>query len=100
MDAATLVGGFASVASIVSYAPQAYRIIKTRDTKGLSPVAYALTVCAFALWAGYGVLIGSWPITVTNAICLVFASFILTMKLLPRRKRDEVADVLDPAVDS
>lgn len=99
MDAATLVGGFASAASIVSFAPQAYRIIKTRDTKDLSPVAYTLTVCAFALWTAYGVLLGKWPLIVTNAVCLVFATFILFMRLLPRRQREQVADALIPAVD-
>ena len=39
---------------------------------------------AFALWTTYGVFLGKWPIIATNAICLVLAAFILTMKLRDR----------------
>ena len=59
---------------------------------------YALTVTAFALWIVYCFMLGEWPLIVTNTICLCFSAFILTMKLLPRRKRNEVADLLDPSV--
>jgi MtN3 and saliva related transmembrane protein len=95
---ATIVGSLAAIGSMTSFVPQAIRIVKTRDTKSLSRVTYSVTVCAFALWAIYGVLLGDWPIIVTNSVCLVFAAFILTMKLLPRAKRDALADKLDPAV--
>jgi MtN3 and saliva related transmembrane protein len=95
-DAALVVGIVASVASVVSFAPQAWRIIKTRDVKGLSAPAYSITVAGFVLWTTYGVLLGKWPIIATNAICLVLAAFILTMLLLPRARRDQVADAMDP----
>ena len=43
-----------------------------------------------------GVLLGEWPIIASNVICLSFAVFILTMKLLPRRQKEQVAEALDP----
>ena len=61
---------------------------------------YAITVTGFALWTAYGIMLGQWPIIVTNAICLLLAGFILMMKLLPRRRKAKVADALDPEAKS
>jgi MtN3 and saliva related transmembrane protein len=97
MTTATLIGSVAALASTVSFAPQAWKIIKSRKTDDISKRMYALTVTAFALWSVYGVMLGQWPLIVTNTICLCFSAFILTMKILPRRKRNEVADLLDPS---
>jgi hypothetical protein len=47
--------------------------------------------------AAYGLLLGQWPLIVTNGICLALSGFILAMKLLPRRHREVVAEALDPA---
>jgi len=98
METATLVGSLAAVASTVSFTPQAWKIIKSRDTSSISAGMYMLTVTGFILWTAYGVLLMQWPIIVTNSLCLVLAAFILTMKLLPKRKKNKVADVLDPDV--
>lgn len=40
-----------------------------------------------------------WPIIVPNALCLALSAFILVMKLLPRAKREAVAEALDPTAD-
>ncbi len=100
MTAGEWMGAFASVASVVSFTPQAWRIIKTRDTRSLSAPMYALTVTGFALWVGYGVGIESWQVIATNAICFLLSAFILTMKLLPRPEKEKVADALDPDADA
>lgn len=100
MNAGEVMGAFASVASVVSFTPQAWRIIKTRDTKSLSAPMYALTVLGFALWIGYGIGIGSWQVIATNAICCALSAFILTMKLLSPSKKEKVADALDPEASS
>lgn len=96
MDAATVAGGLATVCSTVSFAPQAWKIIRSRDTAAISRRMYTITVVGFALWTTYGILLMQWPLIVTNAVCLVLSGFILTMKLLPRPARDRVADALDP----
>ncbi len=97
MTTATLIGSAAALASTISFAPQAWKIIKSRKTDDISKRTYALNVTGFTLWIIYGVMLGEWPLIVTNTICLCFSVFILTMKLLPRRKRNEVADLLDPS---
>ena len=96
MTPATLVGALATLASMASFTPQAVKIIRTRDASGISAATYAVTVVGFALWMAYGVLIGKWPLIVTNGVCLLLAGFILAMKLLPAGKRDAVAEALDP----
>lgn len=96
MDLVTIIGSGAAVASTVSFVPQAWKIVKSRHTHDISAVMYAFTVCGFALWTAYGVLLEAWPLIVTNAICLVLSAFILTMKLLPRREKEAVAHALVP----
>ena len=96
MDIVTILGSLAAIASTVSFTPQAWKIIRTRDTAAISAPMYAITVVGFALWTSYGILLGQWPIIVTNSICFALSGFILTMKLLPRRERDKIADALDP----
>ncbi|MGE0745508.1 MAG: SemiSWEET family sugar transporter [Rhodospirillales bacterium] len=96
MDAATVAGGLATVCSTVSFAPQAWKIIRSRDTAAISRRMYAITVVGFALWTTYGILLMQWPLIVTNSVCLVLSGFILMMKLLPRPAREKVADALDP----
>jgi MtN3 and saliva related transmembrane protein len=98
MDLAALFGWLATLASTVSFVPQAWKIIKTRETADISRRMYLITVFGFACWTAYGVLLGEWPIIVTNSICLTLSGFILIMKLLPRREKDTVADALDPEV--
>lgn len=99
MDLVPWIGGLASVASTASFAPQAWKIIRTRDTTSISLGMYWLTVVGFALWLSFGYLLGQWPLIVTNAICLAFSAFILTMKLLPEKFKHEVANALDPSVN-
>lgn len=97
MNIATLVGALAAIASTASFAPQAVKAVRTRDLSGISARGYAVTVSAFALWLAYGALLRQWPLVASNAVCLLLSGFILAMKLLPQRKRDKVADAVDPA---
>jgi MtN3 and saliva related transmembrane protein len=96
MDAATIVGGLATLCSATSFVPQAWKVIRTRDVAAISTGMYAVTVVGFSLWFAYGLLLWQWPLIITNGICLLLSGFILGMKLLPRRKREEVAEALDP----
>jgi len=96
MDVTTLVGALATVASVTSFAPQAWKVIRTRDTKSISAAMYAVTVLGFSLWLTYGLLLGQWPLIVTNGVCLGMSAFILVMKLLPQRQKVAVADAIAP----
>ncbi len=91
------IGGAAMIASTASFLPQAWKIIKSRKTTDISAGTYTLTVSGFALWLAYGIFLGQWPLIATNGICLIFSGFILMMKLLPPRKKAQIADALTPA---
>jgi MtN3 and saliva related transmembrane protein len=97
VDVVTVIGTLAAIASTTSFAPQAWKIIRSRDARAISAGMYTLTVFGFAMWTAYGLLLEQWPLIVTNSICLVLSGFILLMKVLPRRERDKVADAIAPA---
>ncbi len=93
-----LIGAAAALCSTVSFAPQAWQIIRTRETKDISTGMYLFTVVGFAAWTAYGVLLRQWPLIASNSICLLLSAFILVMKLLPQRKKDAVADEIEEIV--
>lgn len=99
MELVQLIGGLGALASVASFTPQAWRIIRERKTEGLSKGMYALTVLAFASWTAFGVLKSEWALIIPNMICLVFAAFIFVMIALPRQKTAAVAEKLDPSHD-
>nr|WP_321986424.1 SemiSWEET family transporter [uncultured Lichenicoccus sp.] len=94
----TVVSLFAATLSMVSFVPQAWSIIRSRNTDGISLRTYLITVIGFVTWLLYGVLLMQWAIIVQNIICLCLSAFILTMKLLPQRRKEVVADALTPGL--
>jgi MtN3 and saliva related transmembrane protein len=95
-DVSNMTGAIAAITSTASFAPQAYKIIKTRETKDLSTIMYGLTVLGFALWSIYGIMLGEWPLIASNAVCLSLSAFILMMKFLPASGKRKVADSVAP----
>ena len=91
-----IIGILAAIASTASFLPQAWKIISTRDVEGLSAGMYMLTVTGFTLWMSYGIGKGDWALIVPNAICLMLTIFILAMILMPKAKREAVADAVVP----
>jgi MtN3 and saliva related transmembrane protein len=41
---------------------------------------YVVTVTGFVLWTVYGVLTDSWPVAVSNTVCLLLSAAILALK--------------------
>ena len=78
---ANVVGVGAGLSSMASFAPQIGKILKTRSAEAVSLKMFAVTVTAFVLWTAYGVLLGSWPIAVSNFVCLCMALIIVALKL-------------------
>ena len=80
MDHALVIGYLASICSMTSFVPQAWKIVRTGDTAAISRRMYAVTVAGFALWSVFGVLRMEWPIILTNTVC----------------QREKIASKLDP----
>ena len=91
------VGLFAAALTITSFLAQAWKILKTREVGSLSTPMWILSAVAFAVWTAYGVLQREWPIIIPNGLCFLLSSFILTLKVLPRRKREAVAEAIVPS---
>lgn len=75
-----IVGTAAALCSMTSFAPQILKIWRERDASSVSLRMYVVTVTGFALWIAYGVLIDSWPVAVSNVICLLMSATILALK--------------------
>lgn len=86
MEWITHIGFVAAFCTSVSFAPQAYKIIKTKDTKGISIYMYSLFVTGVSLWLIYGILINDLPMTVANVVTLTLSSFILIIKIRNRKR--------------
>lgn len=97
---AEIIGYVAATLSVTAFVPQAWKVIKTRETNELSTPMWVLEICAFAMWIVYGVAKSALPIIIPNVICFLLAGFILVMKLLPESKKNAVADKLDPSVST
>jgi MtN3 and saliva related transmembrane protein len=78
--AANTVGTIAALCSMTSFAPQIVKIWRDRDASEVSLAMYLVTVAGFCLWSGYGMLIESWPVIVSNVICLGMSATVLALK--------------------
>ena len=81
MELAETVGYIAGTMTTISFAPQAWKAIRTCETKSLSLPMYIIFTLGVAFWLAYGVLLGELPMIIPNAITLVLAMTILIMKI-------------------
>ncbi|MDA0944876.1 MAG: SemiSWEET transporter [bacterium] len=76
------IGLLAATCTTMAFVPQAIKVIRTRNTAGLSLSMYVCFTIGVSLWLVYGCLLGDTAIIVANAITIVFAAIILALKLL------------------
>jgi MtN3 and saliva related transmembrane protein len=86
MNPTEIIGSLAACLTTASFVPQAWLSFKTRDVSGVSLLMYSVFTAGVALWLAYGLLLGSWPMVIANAITLVLALMILGMKLVYGRR--------------
>ena len=70
-------GYVAASLTTLSFFPQALKVLRSGDTRGISLRMYGMFTLGIALWGVYGLLTGDGPLIVANAITLVPASFVL-----------------------
>jgi MtN3 and saliva related transmembrane protein len=83
---ADLIGTLAACLTTASFVPQVWHTLRTRDVSGISLGMYLVFTIGVALWLAYGLMLDAWPVVVANAITLILALAILTMKLRFMRK--------------
>lgn len=77
----TAIGFMAATLTTVAFIPQVIKVLHTRSARDVSVGMYALFTAGVALWLGYGLLIGSWPVIAANGITLILAGAVLVMKI-------------------
>jgi MtN3 and saliva related transmembrane protein len=85
----TLIGTVAGICSTASFVPQVLKAWREGDTGAISKRMYLVTVTAFSLWIGYGVVIGSLPIIVFNTLSLALSASILFLKIRNDRRASQ-----------
>lgn len=66
---------------MASFIPQIIKILQERDASSVSLGMYAVTTIGFACWTTYGALSGSWPVALSNAVCLTLVIAIVILRL-------------------
>ena len=74
-------GDIAATLTTLSFVPQAVQAIRSKDTRSISLPMYAAFTVGVAFWLGYGIVLQSWPIIVSNLVTLGLSALILSMKL-------------------
>lgn len=75
------IGYVAAILTTLSFVPQAIKIIRSKDTRGISLGMYAVFTVGVAFWLAYGVVLGSWPMILSNIVTFALAVTILGLKL-------------------
>ncbi|GEO15293.1 SemiSWEET transporter [Microvirga aerophila] len=81
MSGHEILGFAAAILTTVCWLPQAFRTLRTKDTKSLSLVTQSAFALGVALWLIYGILAGNAPIILANGVTFILVSLILAMKL-------------------
>jgi MtN3 and saliva related transmembrane protein len=77
----TIIGLTAATCTTGSFLPQVVKAWRTRSTRDVSAVMFALLVTGNSLWLLYGALIGDLPLVVANLVTLALVATILALKL-------------------
>lgn len=81
MNTIDWMGSIAATLTTASFIPQVWQVWRTRNTKDISLMMYAVFTCGVAMWLSYGILLNSWPIIIANSITACLAGTVLIMKL-------------------
>ncbi|MBK7631702.1 MAG: SemiSWEET transporter [Ignavibacteriales bacterium] len=74
-------GYLAAFCTTVAFIPQAVKVYKTKHTKDISLGMFSLLNFGFVFWLIYGIMLDSYPIILANAVTIIFAVYILIIKL-------------------
>jgi MtN3 and saliva related transmembrane protein len=91
-----VIGAGAALCSTSSFVPQLIKLLKERTAEAVSAPMYIVTVTAFSLWIAYGLMLGSWPLVISNSLSLALSGAILLLKMRYQRK-DEARDAAGSA---
>ena len=74
-------GYVAATLTTLAFVPQAVKTIRSKDASSISLGMYVVFTTGLCFWLAYGIVLGSWPMILSNVITLVLAATILRLKL-------------------
>ncbi|MGN1252929.1 MAG: SemiSWEET family sugar transporter [Muribaculaceae bacterium] len=77
----SIFGWAASISMILGYMPQAIVTIRTRDTDGIAMPTFVMMGLGSLFFVIQGILIGNWPLVVTNVITTICSVIIVSIKV-------------------
>lgn len=84
-----IIGYVAASLTTASFLPQAFKTLKTRDTRALSLGMYSIFTTGVFFWLIYGLYISNRAIVFANAITFLLAAMILSFKIYNLVKKYE-----------
>ena len=81
MNIETAVGYTAAALTTIAFLPQAWMVLRTRDTRSLSLPMYVIFTAGVLSWLAYGVLQRDGALILANGITAVLSLTILIAKL-------------------
>ncbi|HEU5047652.1 MAG TPA: SemiSWEET transporter [Rickettsiales bacterium] len=75
------IGLLAAILTTACYIPQALHVVRSRNTGGISLLAYTTLFIGIALWFIYGLFLHDLPLMLANGITLPLVGLIIVMKL-------------------
>lgn len=76
-----LIGALAATITSLCWLPQMLKMLRERQTAGVSLIANLAFATGILLWLLYGILIGAWPLIAANLVTFVFTATIIVLKL-------------------
>jgi MtN3 and saliva related transmembrane protein len=65
-----LAGWAAGILTLAAGLPQAFKLLRTRNTEGVASWTYVLWTLVAIWWTGWGLAVHAWPTFVINALCI------------------------------
>ncbi len=86
MDTLAILTTIFGIAMSFGYFTQLYKIIKTKNVKGVSFATYIFFTLGITMWLIYGFSIGDFPIIISNLVFLIGALSVIVIYIIYRKK--------------
>jgi MtN3 and saliva related transmembrane protein len=80
-DYITLIGLIAAICTTCSFLPQVIKILRSKKTKDVSFLMYAILSTGLFLWLIYGFILKDFPLILANSISLALSMCVLFLKI-------------------
>ena len=76
-----IIGAIAACLTTFSFVPQVVKVIKTKDTSGISLLMYLMSCLGIFLWMVHGLMIKDSALFYANLVTFILALIIVVYKL-------------------